>query len=53
MDDRFEKIVEFHSWCKRCKHFDKDENDDPCNECLNNGGNVESRRPVMFEEEKS
>lgn len=43
------KIVEFDKYCIKCKHNDIEEYEDPCNECLSNPTNANSRRPVMFE----
>ena len=46
------KLVEFNSWCERCKHYDKDEADDPCFDCLCDPVNVASHKPTKFEEAK-
>lgn len=43
-----EKIVDF-TWCKKCIHRLKRENEEPCNECLDYPSNEDSRRPVKFE----
>ena len=43
------KTVEFAKYCSKCKHNDIEEYEDPCDECLSNSTNVNSRRPVMFE----
>jgi hypothetical protein len=45
-----EKIVEFNGWCQKCKYWEKSEAEDPCFECLENPVNVDSRRPVKYEE---
>lgn len=45
-----EKIVEFENWCYRCKHFEKDETERPCFECLENPVNIDSRKPTYYEE---
>ena len=47
-----DKIVKFNDWCPKCKHFSKSEWDDPCNECLAQGGNEDSTKPICYEEEK-
>lgn len=47
------KIVEFDKWCSTCKHYETSETDDPCNECLNEGFNMDSHKPVNWEEDKS
>lgn len=44
------KEVFFDKYCKNCKHSDTIEQDDPCFECLANPGNVDSHKPVKFEE---
>ena len=45
-----EKIVEFNGWCQLCKYWEKSEIEDPCYECLENPVNVDSRRPIKYEE---
>lgn len=50
MDEKM-KIVNFE-WCNKCKHKDKKEIEDPCYECLDEPANVNSRKPVYFEEAK-
>ena len=44
------KISFFDQYCSKCKHFESPETDDPCNECLTYGGNIDSHKPVNFEE---
>lgn len=44
------KIVHFHKYCPTCAHFECKQTDEPCNECLNNPGNVDSHKPVKYEE---
>ena len=44
------KEVFFHEYCPKCKHKDTVETDDPCNECLDNGANLDSHKPVNFKE---
>lgn len=43
------KEVRFDLYCPKCKHEKTDEGEDPCHECLNNGVNVYSRKPMNFE----
>ena len=43
-------IVEFDKWCSKCKHHKLDETKEPCNECLDNPENVNSKKPTLFEE---
>ena len=44
------RIVDFKKYCEICKHKDKKEFEDPCNECLDHGGNIDSERPIYYEE---
>lgn len=48
MDDNYQKIVNFEK-CKGCIHFEKDENDDPCYDCLQATTNYASHTPLYFE----
>lgn len=48
MDSDGMKIVDF-SKCKGCVHFEKDENDDPCYDCLLNPTKYASEIPVSYE----
>lgn len=45
-----EKIVDFKKYCETCKHKDTDECKNPCNECLDNPANVDSHKPVNYEQ---
>lgn len=45
-----EKEVYFHEYCPKCKHWDLEEWEDPCNACLTNPVNDYSRKPLYFEE---
>lgn len=51
MQDDGKKIVEFDKYCKTCLHKDKKETEDPCYECLMEGENVNSHKPVRWEED--
>lgn len=44
------KIVEFDKYCKTCRHEKKKETEEPCYECLMEGENVNSHKPVKWEE---
>lgn len=44
-----QKIVDFE-YCRKCKHFLKPENEEPCSACLNTFTNAYSHKPVNFEE---
>lgn len=48
-NDGKRKEVYFHKWCKECKHFSKDESEDPCDECLGEGGREYTHKPLHFE----
>lgn len=45
-----DKIVEFEKYCKTCKHKNTEQHKDPCNECLDNPVNTNSRKPVNYKE---
>lgn len=47
------KIVYFDKWCKDCEHATKQEYEEPCCDCLNEAGNEDSHKPVMFKEKDS
>lgn len=42
------KEVDF-TYCLKCKHWTKQEAEEPCHECLNNPVNANSHKPVRFE----
>lgn len=44
------KIVEFDKYCDNCKHKDLNDDLEPCNECLTNPVNENSKKPINFEE---
>lgn len=48
-----EKVVDFSNYCKRCSFFHKKCWEDPCNYCLSNPVNKNSRKPVNFKEDIS
>lgn len=45
-----EKEVYFGTYCDKCTYYNKQEYEDPCDECLNTPMNEYSHRPVCFEE---
>ena len=47
-----EKIVDYKTYCKKCKFKNcKDQDgEEPCNECLNNPVNLNSKKPIKYEE---
>lgn len=46
-----EKPVNF-TCCKKCIHFSKREDEDPCWDCLNTRTNENSYKPVYYKENK-
>lgn len=44
------KEVLFYEWCKKCKNENTVETDDPCNECLTQGWNIDTHKPINFKE---
>ena len=44
------KEVRFDIYCQKCKHYSKSEKEDPCWDCLDQGWNEDSHRPLRFEE---
>lgn len=51
MDDNYKEVY-FDQYCKTCKHFDKMEEEEPCNECLGETVNADSHKPVRCEEKR-
>lgn len=47
------KHVEFWNYCEKCEHRDKDQWEDPCDECLNYPAREYSHRPLNFKERVS
>lgn len=52
MNKNDEKLVDFYMYCQKCKHSYKDEDDMPCRECLEYPTNVNSAKPVRYEEKE-
>lgn len=50
MVDENYKEVDFEKYCETCKHEDTPEFEDPCNDCLDYPTNVNSSKPVYWEE---
>lgn len=44
------KEVYFDEYCHKCQHEEKKESEDPCYDCLGQGYNVDSHKPVNFKE---
>lgn len=49
-DDKIYKEVYYHKYCDSCKFKDVKDIDEPCNECLDNPINVQSHKPIKWEE---
>lgn len=47
--DIVDKIVDFEHYCSSCKSSDIQQDDEPCNECLSQPVNTNSRKPVCYE----
>lgn len=45
--------VSFGDYCDKCKHYALDEDQEPCDECLANPVNVNSRKPLYFVADKN
>lgn len=50
--DIIDKEVYFNEYCKKCKHEKLPEDETPCDECLTYPFNVESHKPIKFEEKE-
>lgn len=46
------KIVDYELYCPKCKYIQEPESCDECNDCLNNPYNINSKKPIRFEEEE-
>lgn len=44
------KEVYFNEYCKLCKNQSLAEHEDPCHDCLNTPSNINSHKPVNFED---
>ena len=44
------KEVQFDKYCKKCKHKIKNENEEPCDECLSEPTNLYSEKPIKYKE---
>lgn len=43
-----EREVDYERYCKICLWKDTPDDDDPCNECLTQGWNNDSRKPICY-----
>lgn len=44
------KEVYFNHYCASCKHYNKNESESPCDECLDIPGREDSHKPEYYEE---
>lgn len=49
MDDNYLEVY-FDKYCKTCKHKNKKDYEDPCSDCMSEPSNLNSHRPVYWEE---
>lgn len=47
-----EHIVAFEKYCNTCKFKNQDSTEEPCCDCLESAVNLDSRKPVMWEEKE-
>lgn len=45
-----DKIVDYYEYCPKCAHWKEDETSEPCNTCLSEPVNEDSRKPTEFKE---
>ena len=48
MDERDLRIVCFALYCGSCAHFEKKENEEPCDDCLDHPMNEHTDKPVNW-----
>ncbi len=53
MDQQSYKEVYFHEYCKKCKHKELKEIEEPCCECLAEPINLDTHRPVRYEKKET
>ena len=44
------KIVDYCKFCNKCKHYELKGTAEPCEECLTSPVNMNSKKPIKFEE---
>lgn len=47
------KEVYYHKYCPKCLYSETPEEEDPCDECLSQGWNENSHKPINFKEDDS
>lgn len=48
--DEHMKIVNYCVYCNKCKHSELPGTEEPCEECLTSPVNVNSKKPIKYEE---
>lgn len=43
-----DKFVRFDLYCDKCEHYDKEDHEDPCHDCLQEPVNEYSSKPVYY-----
>lgn len=51
MVDQYKEVY-FGEYCKKCEYFNKDSDQEPCNQCLEEPVNSYSHKPVKWKEKK-
>lgn len=51
MDANYQEVY-FDRYCETCKNKDTKEYENPCNDCLSEGVNVGSHKPVNWREKE-
>ena len=49
MENEYQEVY-FDQYCDKCKYGDLPEWKDPCNDCLSEPANLNSHKPVRWEE---
>lgn len=44
--------VDFRIYCPKCRHYSLPHYEDPCNFCLAQGHNEDSKKPVYYKEKE-
>ena len=52
MDEHLKEVL-FWKYCQSCKHKEKTEEQEPCCNCLNEPGNIDSHKPIFYERNDS
>ena len=50
MENRTKEVM-YKDYCPKCIYAELEEVEDPCNECLNQGYNENSHKPIKFKED--